>query len=82
MKVQNLTPLSLSVFIFALARERSFIKTHSTERRRVIGQENIVCRCIHAAFSPEISQAGAVKGLKATKTAECCQQRAQSENEK
>lgn len=64
MKVQNLTPLSLSVFIFALARERSFIKTHSTERRRVIGQENIVCRCIHAAFSPEISQAGAVKGLK------------------
>ena len=32
-KVQNLKPLSLFVFFFALALERIFIKIHRTERR-------------------------------------------------
>ena len=53
------------VFFFALACERIFIKTHSTESRCVIGPENARaclqgCQC---TFSPELLQAGAVKGL-------------------
>ena len=36
---------------------------HSTESRFVVRPENIVCRCVQALFSPEILQAGAVKGL-------------------
>ena len=42
-----------------------FIKTRSVESRRVIGPENVLCVCrrVSASFSPEIVQAGAVKGL-------------------
>ena len=39
-KVQSLKPLSLFVFCFALACERTCIKTHSIESTRVIGPEN------------------------------------------
>ena len=39
------------------------VLTLSTESRCVIGLENTLCRRIRASFSPEISQAGAVKGL-------------------
>ena len=61
--MQNLKPLSLSVFLFALARERFFIKTHSTESRWVIDRKYTVCRCVCASFNQEIIQARAVKGL-------------------
>ena len=44
MKVQNLKPFSPFVFCFALACERMFIKTHSTESRCVIGPENMQAR--------------------------------------
>ena len=37
MKVPNLKPVTASVFFFALACERIFIKTRSTESRCVIG---------------------------------------------
>ena len=40
--MRNLKPLSLSVFLFTLTRERIFIKTHSTEIRWVVGPENIL----------------------------------------
>ena len=61
----HLKTLSLFVFIsFALACERIFIKTDSTESRCVIGPENILfLRHLRGSFSPEILQAGATKGL-------------------
>ena len=40
--MRNLKPLSLFVFFFALARERSFIKTYSIESRSLTGTENIL----------------------------------------
>ena len=67
MKFEN----SFFVFFFVLACERIFIKADSTESRCVIGLESIlgffffwgegggICE----SFSPEILQAGAVKGL-------------------
>ena len=61
----NLKPLSHLVFFFALACQRIFIQTHSIESKCVIGPENYtVCRRVRASFSPEILQAGAVKGLR------------------
>ena len=66
-KVQNLKPVSLFVFFFALSSERIFMKTHSTEGRCVIGPENTVCMRIRASFSPEILQALALKGLKTSR---------------
>ena len=55
--------LSLSVFFFALACERTFIKTHSIQNRRYRTETYTVWRRVRASFSPEILQAGAVKGL-------------------
>ena len=52
--MQNLKPFSRFLFFFTLAFERIFIKTRSTEIRRVTGPENIRVR---AVFSPEIWQA-------------------------
>ena len=61
----NLKHLSLFFFFFMLARERIFIKMHSTESRCVTGLENILfLNGVHAAVSPGILPAGAVKGLK------------------
>ena len=52
------------VFFFALACARIFIKTHRTEKKFVIKQENILfLRRVRASFSPEILHDGAVKGL-------------------
>ena len=63
-KSENLKPLSLFVFFFALALERIFIKTHHTESTCVTGPESILfLRRVRASFSPEMLQAGAVKGL-------------------
>jgi len=54
----------LSVFFLALACERIFIKTHSIESRKCYRTGRYtVYRRVHATFSPEIVQAGAVKGL-------------------
>ena len=65
MKVQNLKPISLFVFFFALACGRNFIKAHSTESRSVIGQENILFAGVSPHHSAQkVLQAGAVKGLK------------------
>jgi len=61
--VQNFQPLSLSVFFFTLACERIFIKTHGIENRCYRTGKYTVCRLVRASFSPEILQAGAVKGL-------------------
>ena len=41
------------------------IKTHTTESRCLTGPENILfLRRVRVSFSPEILQAGAVRGLK------------------
>ena len=60
MKSETLKP-----FFFALAckTKRIFIKAHSTERN-VIGPENILfLRSVHASFSPDTLQGGAVMGF-------------------
>ena len=63
-EVWNLKLLSLFVCFLALACEKIFITMHSTKRACVIGPENVLLlRCVHASFSLEIVQAGAVKGL-------------------
>ena len=64
----NLKHLGLFVFFFAPACERLFITTHSTESRCYKTRKYTVCRHVHASFSPEILQAGAVKGLTSTET--------------
>ena len=57
-KFQTLKPFCF--LFFALARERTFIKTHSIESRWVIGPENItVCGCL----DPYIFQPGNFTGL-------------------
>ena len=61
--MQNLKPLSLFVCFFALACKKIFIKTHSIDNRCHRIRKNTVCRCVRASFSPNILQAGAVKGL-------------------
>ena len=47
--VRNLKSLSLSVFFFALAHERVFIKKHNTECGFALGAENILTEgvCVH-----------------------------------
>ena len=62
-KVPNVKPLSLVVFFFALACERIFINTHSTERSCVTGPENMLFTgaCVH--LSARKLHDGAVKGL-------------------
>ena len=65
--MRNLKPLSLFVFFCASACEWIFIKTHIIESRCVIGPGNI----LRASFSPEILQAGAVKGLAYVCTRTC-----------
>ena len=61
--MENLKPLSVRVSFFALARETMFIEAHSIESRCYRSGKCTVCRRVRAAFSPEILQAGAVKGL-------------------
>ena len=63
MKVQNLKPLTVSVLFFALSCERIFIERHSIGSRWYRTGKYTVCRRVRASFSPEILQAGAVKGL-------------------
>ena len=63
--MQHLKPLRLSVFFFALACERTFIKKLALNLD-VIGPEIILFpgASIHAFFfCPEMLQTGAVKGL-------------------
>ena len=57
-------PLSLLVFFFAQAREKIFIKMHSTENRCYRTGKYTVCRRVRASFSPEILQAGTNEGVK------------------
>ena len=59
-------PLTVSVFFFALAFEWVFIETHSIESGGYRSGKYAVRRCVRASFSPEILQAGAVKGLTIT----------------
>ena len=61
--MQNLKPVSRFVLFFALASGRDFTTTHSTESRCYRTGKYSVCRHVPASFSPEILQAGAVKGL-------------------
>ena len=72
-KVPNLKSPRPFAF-FAWARQRISVKMHSTGSRFVIGLSNIlfvgVCVCVHF-FSPEILQAGAVKGLRTSKSSLC-----------
>ena len=50
--------------VLSLACERTFIiKTYSIESRRYRTGKYTVCRHVYESFSPEILQAGAVKGL-------------------
>ena len=63
MKVRNLKPLSPFAFFFALACERLVIKRHSIESRCYRTGKYPVCRRVRTSFSPEIVQAGALKGL-------------------
>ena len=60
--VWNLKRLSLFVTFFALACERTFITTHSIERRCYRTGKYTICRHVPESFSPEILQAGAVTG--------------------
>ena len=61
--MRNLKPSSLSVFFFALASEKTFIKTYITESGCYRIGKYTVYRRVRASFSPEMLQAGAVKGL-------------------
>ena len=62
MKEQNLKPLTVSVFFFAVACEGIFIET--ALKADLTGPKNItVCRRVRASFRPDISQAGAGKAL-------------------
>ena len=53
----------MSVLFFALSFERIFMGTHSIENRCYRSEKYTVSRRVRASFSPEILQAGAVKGL-------------------
>ena len=61
-KKRNLKPLSILTSFFALECERIFIKTHTIESR-CRTKKYTVYRRVCASFSPEMLQAGAVKGL-------------------
>ena len=62
-KVQNLKPWGLSVFLFAVACERFVIQMHGADSGCVIGPQNTLFQVCVIFFSPEIFQALAVKGL-------------------
>ena len=53
-KVQNLKPLTVFDFFFALARERIFFEIHSAESWCYRSGKYAVCRCVHASFCPKI----------------------------
>ena len=55
--------LFLAFFLLALACERIFIKTHSSENRCYRTRKYTVWRRVRASFSPGILQAGTVKWL-------------------
>ena len=57
-KPETVKPFCL---LSALASERTFINMYSIESRT---GKYTVCRRVRATFSPEILEAGAVKGLK------------------
>ena len=67
-KVRNLKPLSLFVFFFAQSCKRIFTKAHSIESRCYRTGKYTVCRRVLSSLSPEILQAGTVKGLKLIRT--------------
>ena len=62
-KVRNSKPFSLFVFFFASACERIFIKTHTIESRCDTEPGNRLFAGCPCTFSPDILQAGTVKGL-------------------
>ena len=62
-KLQSVKALTVSVFFFALACERIFIETRSIENRCYRTGKYTVCKRVSASFSPEILQAGALRGL-------------------
>ena len=51
------------ISFFTLACEMMFDKTHSIDDRCYRTETYTVCRHVHASFSPDILQSGAVKGL-------------------
>ena len=61
--MQNLKPCTVSVLFFALACERIFFETRGIESGCYRTGNHTVCRRVRASFSPDILQAGAVKGL-------------------
>ena len=61
--MRNLKPLIFLVFFFALVCERISFKTHRIKNRYYRTGKYTVFRRVRASFSPEILQAGAVKGL-------------------
>ena len=67
MKVRNLKSLSLSVFVFTLACERIFIESIALKVDVLHDRKIYTCRRILVSFSPDILQAGAVKGLIGTR---------------
>ena len=69
-KFQTLKPFSF--LFFAPACERINMKTQNIESRCYRTGKYTVCRRVHASFSPEILQAGAVKGLITKGTALAC----------
>ena len=56
-------PWHLFVFFFELACVRISIKAHRIENRCYGTRKYTVCHHVRASFSPELLQAGAVKGL-------------------
>ena len=69
-KKKALQTHTVSVFFFALACERIFFEAHNIESRCYTTGKYTVCRRVHASFSPEILQAGAVKGLMVSSSCE------------
>ena len=81
--MQSLKPLIVSVVFFPPACKRISIGTHSFEGRRAIGAEKYtVCRRVRASFSPEILQAGTVKGLITERSPEKKRRRTKRSKEK
>ena len=60
-KFETLQPFCL---LFALVCERIFIKTYRIESKCVYRtRKDTICRCVRVSFSPEMLEAGSVKGL-------------------
>ena len=64
-KFEIIKPFS---FLFGPPFERIFIKRHSIESRCYRTGKYTVCRRVRASFSPDILQAGAVKGSRIPST--------------